>query len=173
MQPAPGTPIAVLDAVDRPARRASRMLPLAGLGAAVLLLAGCSSPAAESTPVASAVAPTTSTAPDASATGSATAPVVVDLDDANGTTITVAAGGTVDLDTDDEADWSASIADPSLAEFIPGTDGSGVETNPGLRALAAGTTQVTITELPDTDDGDDGDDDGSLDVVQFTLVVTG
>jgi hypothetical protein len=98
-----------------------------GLTAGVLGLAGCS-------------------AGGSSADASALPPVIVSLDDVDGTTVEVAEGGSVDLTGDDETymDWTADIADPEVVEFVPGRDDESARYNPGLTAESVGTTEVTL-----------------------------
>ena len=79
--------------------------------------------------------------------GNVLPPVIVDLASADGTTVTVAVGGVVDLTGggDDVADWSAEIADPSVVSFTPGRDDGSATFNPGLTGLAEGSSGVTLT----------------------------
>lgn len=131
----------------KPARRVRRRL---GASAALILvavgglaLAGCSSggsPPGES---------------------SALPPVIVDLDEVDGTTVQVDEGGSIDLTGDDETftEWSADIADPSIVEFVPGSDDGDAQFNPGLTAKSVGETEVTL------------DNASSGDTVTFTVEV--
>jgi hypothetical protein len=77
---------------------------------------------------------------------SALPPVIVDLGDVDGTTVEVTEGGTIDLTGDDKdfTHWSADIADRTIAAFVPGKDDGSAQFNPGLDALAEGTTKVTM-----------------------------
>lgn len=89
------------------------------------------------------------------------APIIVDVTTLDGTTVDVPEGNFIDVNvpTDTEAKWTATIADGMILSFTAGgTDGSAVM-NPGFAALAAGTTEVTMT-------------DGSQ-TVKFTVNVTG
>ena len=74
-------------------------------------------------------------------------PVIVDLASADGTTVTVAVGGVVDLTGggDDVAAWSAEVADPAVVSFTPGRDDGSATFNPGLTGLAEGSSEVTLT----------------------------
>ena len=77
---------------------------------------------------------------------SALPPVIVDLDDVDGTTVEVPEGGSIDLTGDDETftEWTADIADPEIVEFVPGRDDGSAQFNPGLTATSVGTTEVTL-----------------------------
>jgi hypothetical protein len=88
-------------------------------------------------------------------------PVVVELDDLDGTTVQVDEGGSIDLTGDDETftEWSAEIAEPSVVEFVPGRDGGDAQFNPGLTAKSVGETEVTL------------DNASSGDTVTFTVEV--
>jgi hypothetical protein len=119
---------------------ASAALVLAAAGG--LALAGCS-------------------AGGGSGDSSALPPVIVELDDVDGTTVQVDEGGSIDLTGDDETftEWSADIADPSVVEFVPGRDDGDAQFNPGLTAKSVGETEVTL------------DNASSDDTVTFTVEV--
>lgn len=87
-----------------------------------------------------------------SASGSSSAsvlpPVIEKISDLDGTTVQVPLTNTVDLvtaDGDDVTAWSAEIADDTIAEFVRGKEDGGATFNPGLTPLAAGTTDVVLT----------------------------
>jgi len=82
----------------------------------------------------------------ASASAEVVAPVIVDLNDVDGTTVEVEVGNTIDLTGDDEtyADWGAEIADDDIVDFTPGRDDGSAQFNPGLNALAVGETEVRL-----------------------------
>jgi hypothetical protein len=92
---------------------------------------------------------------------SALPPVIVQLDEVDGTTVQVDEGGSIDLTGDDDTytDWSAEIADPSVVEFVPGRDDGSAQFNPGLTAKSVGKTEVTL------------DNSSSGDTVTFTVEV--
>ncbi|KRE31191.1 hypothetical protein [Agromyces sp. Soil535] len=92
---------------------------------------------------------------------SALPPVIVDLDDVDGTTVEVTEGGSIDLTGDDETftEWTADIADPEVVEFVPGSDDGSAQFNPGLTAESVGETEVTL------ENGETGD------TVTFTVEV--
>lgn len=89
-------------------------------------------------------------------------PVIVDINEIDGTTVEVAEGNVIDLTGDDETylDWTAEISDPEVAEFTPGKDDGSAQFNPGLTALSVGDTEVTL------------DNSTSGDTVTFTVEVT-
>ncbi|QTX03419.1 hypothetical protein [Agromyces archimandritae] len=89
-------------------------------------------------------------------------PVIVDLNEVDGTTVEVQRGGAVDLIGDDETytAWEADIADPAIVTFLPGRDDGSAQYNPGLTAESVGTTDVTL------DNADSGE------TVTFTVEVT-
>lgn len=90
------------------------------------------------------------------------APVIADLTKIDGTTVTVGVGNVIDLTGDDQTytSWEADIADPKIVEFTPGKDDGSAQFNPGLKALAEGSTEVTL------------DNSESGDSVTFTVEVT-
>jgi hypothetical protein len=92
---------------------------------------------------------------------SALPPVIVELDNVDGTTVEVPEGGSIDLTGDEETatQWTAEIADPEVVEFVPGRDEGGAQFNPGLTATSVGQTEVTL------ENGETGD------TVTFTVEV--
>lgn len=93
---------------------------------------------------------------------SALPPIIADLSSIDSTTVEVPVGSTVDLTGGGDAvtDWTAEIADEAVASFVPGRDDGSATFNPGLDALAAGSTEVTMTNS------------SSGDTVTFTVNVT-
>ncbi|WP_157802757.1 hypothetical protein [Compostimonas suwonensis] len=84
---------------------------------------------------------------DSSSTG-IVAPVIVDLADADGTTVIVPLDNVVDLVTGDDEDvtaWTADIDDSAIVEFTPGKDDGSAQFNPGLTPLEVGETEVVLT----------------------------
>jgi len=120
---------------------------------ALVAVTACSSDNAATTSTAST---TTATTSDSS---QALPPVMVDLATAEGGTVEVTLSTTVVFPVDNVTEWSATVADPSVVEFVAGTDDGSAVFNPGLTPLAAGTTEVTLTDGTST--------------VTFTVVVTG
>lgn len=98
------------------------------IGAASLIV-GCSS----------------SDAPGGDSTGTIP-PVIVDINEIEGTTVQVGEGNVIDLTGDDETylDWTADITDSSIVAFTPGKDDGSAQFNPGLTALKVGETEVTL-----------------------------
>ncbi len=89
-------------------------------------------------------------------------PVIVEVEDLEGTTVEVPLGNTVDLVVSDASDvtaWVAEVADPTVVEFVPGKDDGSAQFNPGLEPLAVGETEVVLS-------------DGTSTTVTFTVVVT-
>lgn len=89
-------------------------------------------------------------------------PVIVDINEIDGTTVEVAEGNVIDLTGDDETylDWTGEIADPAIAEFTPGKEDGSAQFNPGITGLSVGQTEVTL------------DNSTSGDSVTFTVEVT-
>lgn len=89
-------------------------------------------------------------------------PVIVDISSVDGTTVSVPVGGAVDLTGDEKTytAWTAKIADDKVVAFVPGKDDGSASFNPGLDALAEGSSEVTLTNS-ETDDS-----------VTFTVEVT-
>lgn len=74
-------------------------------------------------------------------------PIIVDISTVDGTTVSVPVGGAVDLTGDEKTytDWTAQVADDKVVAFVPGKDEGGASFNPGLDALAEGSSEVTLT----------------------------
>jgi hypothetical protein len=86
------------------------------------------------------------------------APVIVDVNEIDGTTVSVPLGNVVVVNADDPTAWTATVADASVATFTPGSDDGSATFNPGFAPVQAGTTEVTMTDGTTT--------------VTFTLEVT-
>ena len=129
--------------------RSSKVAAVAVTALAAFGLTACSQPT-PSTPV--------------SSSGTAvTEPVVMNVDALQGTTVDISVGQALDIDTGDLAvdSYTAKMGDTSVAEFVEGKDSGGATFNPGVRALAVGTTKVTLAN-----------DDGAIEDVVFTVDVT-
>jgi hypothetical protein len=122
-----------------------------------LVLSACGSKPAPTTSSA-AGADTTAAAVSSAPGGQVVAPVIVELASVGGTTVSVPLGNVVVLDTDNPVGWVATIADPTVVSFADGRNDASATFNPGLTPLAAGTTEVSLTNGTTT--------------VAFTLVVT-
>lgn len=99
----------------------------------------------------------------ACASGPVIAPVTVEVGDLQGTTVELITGQVLNINTGSlEVDsYTASVADPSIAEFSQGyTDGSATF-NPGFEAKKVGQTEVTLTN-----------EQGGIQSVEFTINVT-
>ena len=91
------------------------------------------------------------------------APVVVNANDLQGSTVEVPINSmlvinTGDLDVDS---YSAEVADPSIAEWVQGREDASASFNPGFTPKKVGTTEVTLSNS-----------DGGIQNVEFTLEVT-
>ena len=95
--------------------------------------------------------------------GDVVAPVTMDVNDLQGATVDLVVGQALNIDTGDLAvdSYTGEVADPSVAEFVPGRDDGSATFNPGVTALAAGTTEVTMTN-----------DSGGIQPLRFTVSVT-
>jgi hypothetical protein len=89
-------------------------------------------------------------------------PVIVDINEIEGTTVEVARGNVIDLTGDDDTflEWSGKVADEKIAEFTPGKDDGSAQFNPGVTGLSTGQTEVTL------------DNAASGETVTFTVEVT-
>ncbi|MCE4027402.1 hypothetical protein LXM50_15610 [Microbacterium sp. Au-Mic1] len=118
-------------------RSIAGLVAVAALTTGAFALAGCSG----------GTAPTSSTGSAPATTGSGVLPpIIADLGSIDGTTVQVPLGNTIDLTGDDKdfTHWTADIADAKIVSFVPGKDDGSAQFNPGLEALAEGTTKVTM-----------------------------
>ena len=90
-------------------------------------------------------------------------PVVTSVDDLQGTTVELAVGQSLDMNTGDLAvdSYSGEVEDPSVAEFVEGRDDGSATFNPGVTAVSEGTTKITLSN-----------EDGGIEDVIFTVTVT-
>lgn len=90
------------------------------------------------------------------------APVTEDLDALEGATIDLRVGQVLNINTGDLAvdSISGEVEDPDIAEFTAGSDDGSAQFNPGVTALAEGTTTVVLF-----------DDDDSTEDISFLLNV--
>ncbi|MDR6198646.1 hypothetical protein QE374_000555 [Microbacterium sp. SORGH_AS428] len=130
----------------------SRLVAGAAVVTASLLMAGCaaaasSSPTGDPTPIG----------------GDIVAPVTMSAGELQGESVDLVVGQTLNIDTGDLAvdSYTGAVADGDVAEFVAGKDDGSATFNPGVRALAAGTTSVTMTNK-----------DGGIQPLEFTVVVT-
>lgn len=91
------------------------------------------------------------------------APVVMDVGELQGETVELAVGQVLDIDTGSLAvdSYSGEVEDESVAEFTAGREEGGTTYNPGVTALAPGTTKVVLSNS-----------DGGIQNVSFTVEVT-
>ena len=110
-------------------------------GALVLALAACAGPSG----------------------GPVIAPVAMDANDLQGETVELVVGQVLNINTGDLAvdSYSGEVADPSVAKFVPGREDGSATFNPGVEALAPGTTEVVMKNS-----------DGGIQPLTFTVEVT-
>lgn len=94
--------------------------------------------------------------------GPVIAPVVKPAEELQGATVELVVGQVLDIDTGSLAvdSYSGKVADPAVAEFVAGREDGGAVYNPGVKALAEGTTSVVLTNS-----------DGGIEDVTFTVEV--
>lgn len=129
--------------------KTQKLFALAAAAALTVVLAGCGS----------------SSSPDADEPigGDVIAPVTMEANDLQGAEVDLVVGQVLNIDTGDLAvdSYSGEVADPSVAEFTPGKTDASAEFNPGVTALAPGTTEVTMTN-----------EQGGIQPLQFTVKVS-
>jgi hypothetical protein len=91
------------------------------------------------------------------------APVTMDADDLQGATVDLLVGQVLNINTGDLAvdSYSGEVEDTSVAEFTAGREDGGATFNPGVTALAEGTTKVVMTN-----------EDGGIQPLEFTVDIT-
>ncbi len=91
------------------------------------------------------------------------APVTKSANDLQGATVSLIVGQVLNINTGDLAtdSYTGKVADPTVASFTPGYTKGGATFNPGVTALAPGSTAVTMTNA-----------NGGIQPLQFTVVVT-
>ena len=110
-------------------------------GAVVFALSACAGPAA----------------------GPVIAPVTMDAGALQGETVELVVGQVLNINTGDLAvdSYRGEVADASVAEFVPGREDGSATFNPGIEALAPGTTEVVMTNS-----------NGGIQPLTFTVEVT-
>lgn len=95
--------------------------------------------------------------------GPVIAPVTESANDLQGTTVDLVVGQVLNIDTGDLAvdSYSGEVADTAVAEFVAGYEQDGTTFNPGVKALAVGTTEVVLSNS-----------DGGIEDVTFTVEVS-
>ena len=91
------------------------------------------------------------------------APVTVEANDLQGETVDLLVGQTLNINTGDLAvdSYRGEVADTEVATFVAGHDDGSATFNPGVEAVAPGTTKVTMTNS-----------NGGIQPLEFTVVVT-
>ncbi|MCU1411582.1 MAG: hypothetical protein JWR04_2289 [Rhodoglobus sp.] len=91
------------------------------------------------------------------------APIVVNAGDIQGSVVEVPLNSTLVINTGDLAvdSYTATVADPSIAEFVKGAKTGEAQFNPGMKPKKVGETEVTLSN-----------DNGGIQDVDFTLKVT-
>lgn len=127
-------------------------------------LVGCAGPNSPNT------TPTTTSSPATTPTQSAStpstpviAPVTMDIDEVQGATVELVVGQVLNINTGDLAvdSYSGEVDDPAIAEFVPGRVDGSATFNPGITALAPGSTGVVLSNT-----------DGGIEDVTFSVSVT-
>ncbi len=73
-------------------------------------------------------------------------PIIKDPSLLAGNEVTVPLLRILVLDVDSEPEkWTATVADPTIAEFTPASNDGSAEFTPGFQPLAEGSTEVTVT----------------------------
>lgn len=135
-----------------------------GAGATLIAVAlvGCAGPQSP-TPTPTATSSPTQTASPSPPTP-VIAPVTMDVGDLQGTTVELVVGQALNITTGDLAvdSYSGDVDDPAVAEFVPGRVDGTATYNPGIMALAPGSTAVVLSNS-----------DGGIQDVTFSISVTG
>jgi hypothetical protein len=94
--------------------------------------------------------------------GDIVAPVTMSVNELQGAEVELLVGQSLNINTDSLAvdSYAGEVADPSVAKFHEGKDDGDATFNPGVEALAAGTTQVTMVN-----------DQGGIQPLEFTVIV--
>lgn len=104
----------------------------------------------------------TGTSTEQSVGGDIVAPVTKGVNDLQGAEIELVVGQVLNIDTESLAvdSYTAEIGDTKVAEFSQGGTKSGAEFNPGITALAEGTTTVKLVNAQ-----------GGIQPLEFTVKV--
>ncbi|UOQ61738.1 hypothetical protein MUN76_07225 [Leucobacter rhizosphaerae] len=95
--------------------------------------------------------------------GDVIAPVTMSVNELQGETVDLVVGQVLNISTDSLAvdSYTGEVSDTAVAEFTEGRIDDSAEFNPGVTALAAGSTEVTMTN-----------EQGGIQPLTFTVVVT-
>jgi hypothetical protein len=90
------------------------------------------------------------------------APVTMDVGDLQGSTVELVVGQVLNINTGDLAvdSYSGEVDDTAVAEFVKGYEQGGATYNPGVKAIAEGSTGVVLSNS-----------DGGIQDVTFTVEV--
>jgi hypothetical protein len=90
------------------------------------------------------------------------APVTMEAGELQGETVELVVGQVLNINTGDLAvdSYSGEVADSAVAEFVKGYEEGGTTYNPGVKALADGSTTVVLSNA-----------DGGIEDVTFTVQV--
>lgn len=118
---------------------------LSAAGALLISLAGCGASS------------------DAPIGGDVIAPVTMSVNELQGESVDLIVGQVLNINTDSLAvdSYTGEVADTTVAEFTEGKIDGSTEFNPGVTALAAGATEVTMIN-----------DQGGIQPLTFTVIVT-
>lgn len=139
--------------------RIAKLVGAMALAAAMLGLSAC---AGGDTPAPTGTATSSTTAAPTPDITPVIAPVTVEVGDLQGTTVELTVGQMLNINTGDLAvdSYSGVVADASVARFVAGRDDGSATFNPGVEALAEGTTTVVLSNS-----------DGGIEDVVFTIDV--
>lgn len=75
------------------------------------------------------------------------APVTMDANELQGATVDLVVGQVLNINTGDLAvdSYTGEVADGAVAEFVKGYEQDGTTYNPGVKALAEGSTEVVLS----------------------------
>lgn len=94
--------------------------------------------------------------------GDVIAPVTMSVNELQGADVELLVGQVLNINTDSLAvdSYTGEVADSSVAKFTAGRVDGGAEFNPGVTALAEGSTSVTMTN-----------EQGGIQPLEFTVTV--
>jgi hypothetical protein len=125
-----------------------KLIALAAAASVALILTACST--------------TTNSGGDAPIGGDIVAPVTMGVNQLQGAEVELVVGQALNIDTESLAvdSYTAEISDAKVLEFTQGGTSGGAEFNPGLLALAEGSSEVTLIN-----------DQGGIQPLEFTVTV--
>ena len=128
-----------------------KLIALAAVAAMALALSACGAGAA-------------SNGDDAPIGGDVIAPITMGVNELQGAEVELVVGQVLNIDTESLAvdSYEGEVADPAVAEFNSGRIDASAEFNPGVTALAEGTTRVVMVN-----------EQGGIQPLEFTVTVVG